>query len=349
MQPRSVALAAAIGSAALLGAFFVGRAAATGAPVQTPLVYSGVVTDAAGQPYKAPQEVVVKFYDKADATSAKCTAAPVQAEANSGRFSVVLPAQCAQAVHDAADLWAEATVAKTVLPRVHVAAVPYALETDVAKVAAGLQCVGCVTVAAMKFDKNVDLQGHELTTGPGGAVLAPGKLDLGPGVGDELSGAQVKTLTGGGNADALHTHTGLGGGGGGQVISYKGLSLVARKAEAGVGLSTFDSDCHAAYAKSRMCTEQQVLESFPAPVPGAEAFVRMVPVAWFQSLAIGYTGQTLSLGNQYHGPNCGYVNSAAFTVSSVGGSNAQTMVLNAKGDLLAGPCATARPAACCGP
>lgn len=48
----------------------------------------------------------------------------------------------------------------------------------------------------------------------GTTVLDEGSLDLGPGVHDELTAAMVTTLTGGGDADALHTHAGAAAGGG---------------------------------------------------------------------------------------------------------------------------------------
>ncbi len=50
---------------------------------------------------------------------------------------MVLPDACAKAVHDSPDLWSETVVgpSKTKLPRVKVAAVPYALEAAVAGVA----------------------------------------------------------------------------------------------------------------------------------------------------------------------------------------------------------------------
>lgn len=127
-----------LGAIAAAGLGFVGaRAMATGAPQLSPLTYGGVLTDKDGKPYPAAQEVVIKFYDKVDATAAKCVAPAALAEAGTGRFSVVLPGECAQAVRDTPDLWSEATVGggKTVLPRVHVGAVPYALEADSAKVA----------------------------------------------------------------------------------------------------------------------------------------------------------------------------------------------------------------------
>jgi hypothetical protein len=44
-------------------------------------------------------------------------------------------------------------------------------------------------------------------------TLSEGSLDLGSEADDELTAAMVKTLTGGGEADALHTHAGLGMGG----------------------------------------------------------------------------------------------------------------------------------------
>ncbi|MBM4345980.1 MAG: hypothetical protein FJ100_21615, partial [Deltaproteobacteria bacterium] len=110
----------------------IGRSRAAGAPTQAPLTYGGVVSGQDGKPLASAVEVTVAFYDAAVGGSAKCAAAPVQAEAGSGRFSVVLPAACVDAVHEKADLWAEAAVGpnKVVLPRAKVGAVPYALEAD---------------------------------------------------------------------------------------------------------------------------------------------------------------------------------------------------------------------------
>ena len=139
MNTRTIATTLALLTVTGTAAFLAGRALATGAPVQTPLTYGGVVTDKDGKPYPTAQDVTIRFYDKADATVPKCVSAQVQTEAGTGRFSVVLPPECAQAVHEAPDLWTEAMVgaSSTLLPRTHVGAVPYALEADAAKVAAG--------------------------------------------------------------------------------------------------------------------------------------------------------------------------------------------------------------------
>ena len=116
-------------------AFFAGRALATGTPTQTPLIYGGTVTDDAGKPVATPTDVALKFHDKADGGTVKCSTAAVKTDAGTGRFSVVLPAECVQAVHAAPDLWVEATVGGKGMPKAHVGAVPYALEADVATVA----------------------------------------------------------------------------------------------------------------------------------------------------------------------------------------------------------------------
>jgi hypothetical protein len=44
-------------------------------------------------------------------------------------------------------------------------------------------------------------------------ALTTGELDLGPGSDDSLTAAMLQTLTGGGDAELLHSHTGHGGGG----------------------------------------------------------------------------------------------------------------------------------------
>ena len=51
-----------------------------------------------------------------------------------------------------------------------------------------------------------------LTIQGSSTVLTDGEIDLGPNTDDALTGAMVETLTGGGDAEALHTHAGSGGG-----------------------------------------------------------------------------------------------------------------------------------------
>lgn len=189
MNAKKLALSCAALGLVAGGAFLGGRALATGGPTLTPLTYGGVLTDPSGKPYGAAQDVTLRFYDSPTATVAKCTSPPTQAEANTGRFQVVLPSECVQAVHDAPDLWTEATVgpAKTVLPRTHVGAVPYALEADSAK-QAGTAAAATGALKASLDSLASDVAGLK-AAGPGGSGGAGG----GPWVVD-ASGAKIGHL-----------------------------------------------------------------------------------------------------------------------------------------------------------
>lgn len=344
-QRNRIVLTVCLGVALAGGGLLVGRAMATGAPTQTPLVFSGTVTDAAGVPYKVVQTVVVKFYDSATAPASKCAAPPVQSEAGTGRFSVILPPECAQAVHATPDLWSEATVGATTMPRVHVGAVPYAIESDAAKVASGVQCVGCVQVAAMKFDQNVDLGGHQLSTGPGGSVLGPGQLDLGGGA--VLNAAQVKTLTQGGNADALHTHAGLGGaGGGGGGLKFLGVTTAtttgAIKLGAATGVPAADALCAAEFGVARMCTTDNLEAMYPAPLPKAQAWV----LAYRGMTSQSYIDRTGMIPGSTGLPFVSNCNGSYFFSNEAPGANGWTET--PAGLMQYKPCNTQLPIACCG-
>lgn len=353
-----------------------GRALATGAPGQTPLTYGGTVADVSGKPYPGPIAVQVALFNQAVGGTAVCQSGSVQAEGGTGKFSVVLPPECADAVHAAGDLWSEMTVGpqNTVLPRVHVGAVPYALEADSASIAVtakGLQCTGCVHVDAMVFDKNVNLDNHDLDAGTGtvtaqtlqtgaaGAHLTTEKLDLGPTAGDELTSAHVKTLTGGGNADALHTHAGLGGGGG-QVIKFKGVTSVTFKGDG--GLAAMNAQCAKDFGAAKMCTTEMRKELFPSPVPAVQAWI-LADGNWSN----GYNSGTHYLfyvdGQSPHTPdyqqssfNCGYKPNtndwAAWFMSGdsdVNGHLNHGYTLDTQGAIVETKCDVAYPATCCGP
>lgn len=198
MKKSMLVAVAAMGAVALVGSgVWVGRAMATGAPVQTPLTYAGTLTDKDGKPYPTAQDVQLKFWDAAVAGNLKCTVPTVQAEAGTGRFAVVLGGDCVQAVRDTADLWSEAAVgaAKTVMPRVHVGAVPFALEADSAKVA------GVAAAASGALKTQVD--GLQKTLdGLGGG----GKVGGGPSIVD-VTGQSIGTLLSAETSGVLHILT----------------------------------------------------------------------------------------------------------------------------------------------
>ena len=328
---KSLYLAASVLLATV--AFVAGKALATGAPAQTPLTYGGTVTDAAGKPYPDAVDVTVAIYDAASAGTLKCKAATVQAEAGTGRFSVVLPGECADAVHATPELWSEVAVGpnKLLMPRSHVGALPFALEAGAASVATtakGVQCQGCVKVEAMLFDKDVDLQGHKLTAA---------SLDLGPTVGDELSSAQVKTLTGGGNADALHTHAG-GPSGGGQVIKFKGVTSTTFDGTKGV--PAMNKQCAADFGAARMCTSEMLGQMFPAPVPSTQAWLLPETSAGTQGFVLQGTLWSLGTGTSCNNSQ----GAAAFQYWAT-----QGLTLDSQGAVVQTACKTVLPALCCGP
>ena len=59
----------------------------------------------------------------------------------------------------------------------------------------------------------LDIVPKSIAIAGGDTQINAGSIDLGPGANDELTASMVTTLTGGGEADALHTHAGLGAGG----------------------------------------------------------------------------------------------------------------------------------------
>lgn len=175
MQRQLLFVLAAVG---LVGAgAWIDRSFATGAPTQTPLTYAGVVTAADGKVLPTAVDVTVAFYDAPTGGALKCKAPTVQSEAGTGRFSVVLPAECAAAVHDKTDLWSEAAVGpgQVLLPRVHVGAVPYALESDSAKVSgAAAAASGALAQQLADLKAKVDGLGGGGGAGGGGFYLYDG-------------------------------------------------------------------------------------------------------------------------------------------------------------------------------
>jgi hypothetical protein len=89
-----------------------------------------------------------------------------------------------------------------------------------------------------------------LTIQGSSTVLTDGEIDLGPNTDDALTGAMVETLTGGGDAEALHTHAGAGGGvcytawrtascGSGFTAAYTGFTAAAGAINSSVSSSLY--------------------------------------------------------------------------------------------------------------
>jgi hypothetical protein len=125
--------------AALLGALVVSagigytvRAArASGVPSTGALVYTGILTDAAGAALSSPQNVGVAIYDAQSAGNKVCERAAQSTTLDpAGRFQVTMPDTCAAAVGANSDLWVEVTLGGNSLGRSKAGAVPYAIEAN---------------------------------------------------------------------------------------------------------------------------------------------------------------------------------------------------------------------------
>ena len=109
--------------------------------------------------------------------------------------------------------------------RIPVGAVPYALEASNSATLQGLE-PDAFEAAGSIVGHAADPDAHHSSTSDGTAItpvsvevgdtrIESGTLYLGPEVADALTGEVVETLTGGGEADALHTHAGTQGSVGG--------------------------------------------------------------------------------------------------------------------------------------
>lgn len=139
--PRAARVGWVMGVAAASACAVLGYSAmqvrAAGAPVTSPLIYSGVLEED-GKPVSGARMIGVKLHDAASGGAPRCAVGPDPTAVKAGRFSIVLDEECASAVHELGDLWVEIDVdGQPLSPRAKIAAVPYALEASRAADAAG--------------------------------------------------------------------------------------------------------------------------------------------------------------------------------------------------------------------
>jgi hypothetical protein len=109
-------------------AFWAGRAGAV-VPESDGLTYSALLTDATGHPIDGMRSVSLTLWDAQGGGKQRCAAGPESRTLTAGRFQLQLPAACASAVHERADLWLEVSVDGASLGRSKLGSVPYALES----------------------------------------------------------------------------------------------------------------------------------------------------------------------------------------------------------------------------
>ncbi len=124
---------------------------------------------------------------------------------------------------------------------------------------------------------------------------------------------------------------------------FLGITDVERAGDEGFG--TLNNDCNDAYPGSRMCTDIQLINSFPAPQPSNGAYVLMT-VAALSVYTINDTPISLTVGTYGHistnGMNC-IANDGLFATTS-----GTALVLRPSGNMGRTGCGTSNRTACCG-
>lgn len=224
---------------ACLPPLLVLASAAASAQSRCSLPMSAYLTDAVGAPIDGELDLELNFYvdPEPDATPVECRTFPAASVTNGwlrvniDACSAPIPGDCGtmpiRGLLAATDgVWVAIVADGTELgSRVAVGAVPFAVEASNSATLDGL--------AAVEFERAgnldahaADSDAHHSSTSDGIAItpasvtlgdtrIEPGEVDLGPAADDTLTSSIVQTLTGGGEADALHTHAGTGHTGGG--------------------------------------------------------------------------------------------------------------------------------------
>ena len=194
---------------------------------------------------------------------------------------------------DALGLWVGVWVDGTELgPRIPVGAVPFAVQAGDAQALQGsgpeaFEPAGALEAHAADGDAHhsstsdgVDITPRSVRLGD--TELVPGRVDLGPDANDELTASIVTVLTGGGEADALHTHAGDGAGGScytgygvsecaeGWTLIYPGYQLESLTYEQDTDGGSYDSGTAAV---STFCVAETAVDTFAGGAPMPRSFV----------------------------------------------------------------------------
>ena len=201
------------------------------------LPVSAYVTDDAGAPLDGALDVELQFYLDAapDSTPSECrsfAAVPVTRgwlRVDVDACSDPAPGDCgtmalSDVLRGADGLWVAITADGEELgPRMPIGAVPYAVEASNAATLQGrepdaFEAAGTIDghAAGPEAHHSATSDGIAITPASvevGDTRIESGSVDLGPDTADTLTAEIVETLTGGGEADALHTHSGSHGSG----------------------------------------------------------------------------------------------------------------------------------------
>jgi hypothetical protein len=114
------------------------RARAAGIPDADVLTYTGYLEGADGQPLTSElSSIGLEVWDAAEAGERVCDTSVEGVTPQAGRFQLVLPAECVDAVKATPNLWVDVKVEGASLGRTKLGAVPYAIEAGHAHSADG--------------------------------------------------------------------------------------------------------------------------------------------------------------------------------------------------------------------
>jgi hypothetical protein len=118
-----------IATAACVATLLAVRARAAGIPDADVLTYTGYLEGADGQPLTSElSSIGLEVWDAAEAGERVCDTSVEGVAPQAGRFQLVLPAECVDAVKATPNLWVDVKVDGASLGRTKLGAVPYAIE-----------------------------------------------------------------------------------------------------------------------------------------------------------------------------------------------------------------------------
>jgi len=123
---------------------------------------------------------------------------------------------------------------------------------------------------------------------------------------------------------------------------FKGVTTQVRSGLE--GWATFNADCDAAFAGSRTCTDQEILNTFPGPTPGSDAWILWTTRAAFHDGSNAHVFNALGVASSSSNMNCTDNNNPSpFSVNAGSG-----FILTAGGNFTRADCQNAYVVACCG-
>lgn len=227
------------------------------------IAYEGTLTNALGEPLHCPTAgtctpgVVIEFalYETATGGTAVWNESFTNVPVVNGRLGLTLGASStlpADVFGQDVFLAVRLNGGDELAPRQRVSATMFALRAVSSNLAGDAAKLGGIDaseyptaaeVPALADISGLAIEPSSVTIQGTSTALTAGSLDLGSDADDVLTAAMVKTLTGGGNADALHTHAGQGGGAG------SGLSFPAPTMFSGRGTTPMDYVSALAYCR----------------------------------------------------------------------------------------------------